>query len=224
MNQTGKISHLILLSRKYLPLFLILFFAVGVAGTMIPVTSELFRRLFPLALLLSMAALMIFTEPSPSPALLGTLAAIAIAGFLIEVIGVKSGIIFGNYSYGSSLGPKLFNTPLIIGINWAMLVFAAHSITGRLEIRPVIRILLAAILMVLYDVLLELITSDLGMWYWENGLIPLQNFIGWFAVSVIFLTAFSYVKPVYRSNIAWLILTCHALFFALLILFFKILR
>lgn len=224
MNSTGSHSHAMLMIRKYLPPFLLLFFAVGIAGTVTPVTSELFKKLFPVALLLSMAALLIFTEPSPSPALYAALGLIGVAGFFIEVIGVKTGNIFGHYTYGNSLGLKLFNTPLMIGINWAMLVFAAHSVTVRIEISPVFRVLLAALLMVLYDVLLELITSDLGMWYWNNGTIPLQNFIGWFLVSVIFLTAFSFVRPVYRSRISWLVLTCHALFFAILIFFFKLLK
>jgi putative membrane protein len=105
-----------------------------------------------------------------------------------------------------------------------MLVFAAHSVTGRLKISSMLRVLLGAILMVMYDILLELITSDLGMWYWKEGVIPLQNFIGWFLVSLIFLTAFSFVRPVYRSTMSWLVLTCHSFFFAALIIVFKFLK
>ena len=42
-------------------------------------------------------------------------------GFFIEVIGVKTGLLFGVYHYGDSLGLKWLNVPLVMGINWILL-------------------------------------------------------------------------------------------------------
>jgi len=38
--------------------------------------------------------------------------------FSIEVLGIKTGKIFGSYFYGKSLGFKIFETPVLIGLNW----------------------------------------------------------------------------------------------------------
>jgi putative membrane protein len=43
------------------------------------------------------------------------------AGYLLEMFGVKTGRIFGEYIYGNNLGYKWNDVPLIIGLNWLML-------------------------------------------------------------------------------------------------------
>ena len=53
-------------------------------------------------------------------------------GFSAELIGVHSGMLFGNYSYGNNLGLKLAEVPLIIGINWGVLAVTSASITETL--------------------------------------------------------------------------------------------
>ena len=50
-------------------------------------------------------------------------------GFLVEVIGVNYGIIFGNYTYGKVLGFKVLNVPLMIGVNWFFLSIACGGIS-----------------------------------------------------------------------------------------------
>ena len=37
---------------------------------------------------------------------------IVLIGFVIEVIGVKTGYVFGSYSYGDSLGFKILEVPV----------------------------------------------------------------------------------------------------------------
>ena len=53
-------------------------------------------------------------------------------GFLVEVIGVNYGIIFGNYTYGSVLGFKVLNVPLMIGVNWFFLSIACGGISDMI--------------------------------------------------------------------------------------------
>ena len=59
---------------------------------------------------------------------------IAIASYLVEVYGVKTGNLFGTYSYGDNLGWKLFDVPLIIGVNWAVLIMVAQQLTTHYKI------------------------------------------------------------------------------------------
>ncbi|MBK7868300.1 MAG: carotenoid biosynthesis protein [Ignavibacteriales bacterium] len=37
--------------------------------------------------------------------------------FTLEAVGVATGVIFGKYTYGPTLGPGLFNVPILLGIN-----------------------------------------------------------------------------------------------------------
>ena len=77
------------------------------------------------------------------------------AGFLIEALGVNTGIIFGHYSYGKGLGLKIFNTPVIIGINWLFLSYTCVSVSNYLVKSPTIRFLMAPALMLALDSALE---------------------------------------------------------------------
>ncbi|MBK7882949.1 MAG: carotenoid biosynthesis protein [Chitinophagaceae bacterium] len=43
-------------------------------------------------------------------------------GIAVEIIGVKTGFLFGNYSYGIVLGPKIQSVPILIGINWFIII------------------------------------------------------------------------------------------------------
>jgi len=43
---------------------------------------------------------------------------IFIVGYLVEVIGVNTGILFGHYGYSLQMGPALLGTPLVMGISW----------------------------------------------------------------------------------------------------------
>jgi putative membrane protein len=40
------------------------------------------------------------------------------------MLGVHTGILFGNYKYGNALGLKLNDVPILIGINWFIVVYA----------------------------------------------------------------------------------------------------
>ncbi|HRZ22364.1 MAG TPA: carotenoid biosynthesis protein, partial [Bacteroidales bacterium] len=111
---------------------LILFFAVGVAGLAIPATHSLFVRLTPLSLLLSLTVLLLF-HPAWSTRLAIYFLIIFTAGLLVEAIGVNTGVIFGEYAYGSVLGLTIWGTPLMIGVNWLMLIYTTWDMTGRIR-------------------------------------------------------------------------------------------
>jgi putative membrane protein len=107
-------------------------------------------------------------------------------GMLAEWLGVNFGLLFGDYTYGQHLGPKLDGVPLLIGVNWALLTFVSASIIGYLTDRPWAQIVLSAILMVLLDYLMEHCAPGFDFWTFEGGMATLENYISWFAVALTF--------------------------------------
>ena len=122
-------QHLITKIRNFnLAPYLAIFYSVGVAGLIIPQTRDLFLFLVPLNLLMNLALLFIY-HGKIDVRFAWKAALIFIAGILVEVAGVNTGLIFGSYSYGPTLGPKIFHTPVMIGVNWLMLVYASLLFT-----------------------------------------------------------------------------------------------
>jgi len=161
-----------------LVVILIIFYLLGFVGLLIPSTRDLFRALTPVTLLLSFTLLYLFHERYNFRfwILSGIIFSI---GLILEIAGVETGILFGEYEYGPTLGPKLFHTPLIIGINWLMIVYCSLSIARRFVDVPYFRAIIAAIIMVVYDFALEPAAVYLDMWRWKDGSVPLQNYIAW---------------------------------------------
>lgn len=163
--------------------WLVIFYSVGVAGMIIPQTRELFKAMVPLNLLLNVMLLLIYHGRLDLRFAWKALV-IYSAGFIVEIAGVNTGLIFGSYSYGPTLGAKLFHTPLIIGVNWLMLVYASLVITSKFIEKRYFRVLVAAVLMVVYDFALEPAAIDLDMWDW-GGPVPMQNYIAWLVISLV---------------------------------------
>jgi putative membrane protein len=101
----------------------------------------------------------------------------------LEVVGVKTGCIFGNYSYGDVLGLQVFNVPLIIGFNWVVIILGAIGIASRIHKSSFQIALLTGTFAVLFDIMLEPVAIKLGYWKWEDGFIPLQNYYAWFGIA-----------------------------------------
>ena len=100
---------------------LILFFNVfGSALLFFKPINEIVLQLTPINLL-GILVLFLWANADYSFKLFKTISLIYIIGILVEVLGVNLNIIFGDYYYGNSLGPKIYGTPLIIGVNWLTL-------------------------------------------------------------------------------------------------------
>lgn len=199
------------------------FYTVGIAGMLIPFYFPLFVKLIPLALLLSSFALAIFHQTFSTKSVM-LFAAIYLAGFFIEVAGVHSGNIFGHYLYGSSLGLKLFDTPLIIGLNWLLLAYISASVFEKVKIHPALKIIGASVLMLGYDVITEQIAPVLDMWHWTDKTIPMQNFVAWFFIALIFQTVIRVFRIKTENRLAPVILICQLLFFLILFISFKLMN
>lgn len=201
-------------ARRVVFIILPLMYLAGLIGLNLPATASLFQVLTPFNLITSLILLLLFhTDWRPT---FGLYCLIAFGlGFLAEVLGVHTGLLFGDYSYGTVLGWKVAEVPLTIGTNWLMLSYLCGSVIDRLRLGTLAKVLLAAGLMTLLDFLIEPVAIQLGFWSWHSASIPLTNYLGWFGVSSVVFAAFYLLPFQKRNDLAPLLLLLQFLFFGL---------
>ncbi len=203
---------------------LIILYTVGIVGVSIPISN--FMLLTPVNLLITFI-LALYADKQKSVILYIALSVCYLFGFFLEMAGVNSGLIFGDYHYGKTLGPKFFGTPLIIGINWAMLVYGASSLANRwlIKANTFVKSIFGASLMVSLDVLIEPVAINYDFWSWSaeplNWLIvaPFSNYAAWWIAAFILNYFFHKFVPGIQNNVIELLLFLQAIFFAWIIFF-----
>jgi putative membrane protein len=110
---------------------------------------------------------------------------IYLIGTGVEVVGVHTGLLFGDYVYGRNLGLKVSGVPLIIGINWVVLTFLTATLSKRLIRNKWLALFCGAFMMVVLDFFIEPIAPIFDYWSWDAGAAPISNFVHWFIVSFV---------------------------------------
>lgn len=201
-----------------LTVILVIFYTVGIIGTHIPNYKDSFFNLSYFNLVLSFIILIIARNDKRS----GFWQFIGFAffiGMFVEWVGVHTGLLFGDYSYGKNLGYKIFDVPLVIGINWAMLTVITSSIICKIPTKSYIKISLGALAMTLFDLLMEPVAIRSDFWIWKDNVIPLYNYVCWFIISIILQTVYFRFNLVEANKVHNLLFICMTLFFVSLILF-----
>ena len=180
--------------------------------------SELFRAATPFNLLLSLF-LLLLNHRDFNRAFLAFAFLAAFTGYAVEVAGVNTGMVFGNYVYEGTLGFQCFGTPLIIGINWLMLVYCAGVCMHRLNASLITKSLLGAAVLVLLDLLIEPAAKKLAFWRFVNGPAPLQNYVAWFVIAFALLVLFHSLQFNKNNRLAPALLIVQFLFFTVLYFF-----
>ncbi len=152
-------------------------------------------------------------EKNFSLKLLRTFLFIAFVGFIIEVIGVQFGIPFGQYLYGDNLGIKFFDVPLVLGLNWLLLVYVSLNLVSIFKLSIFKQSLLVATLMLLIDSVIEPIASKLGFWYWIDGAAGFYNYLSWFIISFLAVLFFLTRHNIVTNKIAALHYFIYLIFF-----------
>ncbi|WP_462252632.1 carotenoid biosynthesis protein [Ferruginibacter sp.] len=182
--------------------------------------------------LLLMFALLIWTQNEKNNFFWLFLLITFTVGITVEIIGVNTKLLFGDYSYGNTLGFKVKNVPLIIGVNWFLIIYccgitintllvkaidkvAVETATPPMRLKAVSVIIDGATLAVFFDWLMEPVAVQLGYWKW-NGAIPFYNYLCWFMVSLVLLTAFHLLKFNKQNKFAVHLLMIQVMFFLLL--------
>ena len=163
------------------------FHIVGLVGFLVPATHPYFMKMVPFHLLL-MFAIIVFTYNGDVKRLSLFVCGVFLCGWLVEVLGVHTGKIFGSYYYGDTLGYKIAAVPLLMGVNWVILIFSIGQMMKSLKIRnSILASLLGALLLIIFDFFMEPVAMKFDYWQWDWHEVPLQNYIAWFIVSVILL-------------------------------------
>lgn len=194
--------------------------------------SELFLKLTPLNLLVC-AALIFWTQEKIN---MGFLLFCVIAfgvGFGTEWVGINTGLLFGDYQYGTVLGPGWQGVPYIIGIQWMVVVYCAGISMAMLHQKllqnqpgetgtalkwwmAISMVADSALIALIFDWILEPVAMALGYWTWNGGEVPWLNYATWWGVTA-FIMVFFHFLPFRKQNLfAVHLLMIQVMFFLLL--------
>jgi putative membrane protein len=195
----------------------IIFHLVGIIGLSIPETKPLFLMLVPYHLLL-MTLILFFTHDQFGVRFLLFFLLIFSIGFAVEWAGVHTGQLFGTYAYGPTLGFGVDSIPLIMGVNWFLLVYSVGVTLQYSGIKHIaLRILSGSLLLVLLDVVIEPAAIKFNYWHWANGVIPVNNYICWFVLGAMLLLVFELFRFKKQSIVGVVLLISQFIFFIALL-------
>lgn len=199
--------------------FIIIYYAIGLIGLSIPLTTKYFIYITPFSILINLFFVLYFNINWNSRFIIFS-SLVLLLSLTAEIIGVNTGVIFGSYTYDNSiLGPKLFNTPLIIGINWVILIYCTVILINKFKFPVMVRILIGGVIMLIFDIILEPVAGKLMMWNWLDGEVLLQNYAAWFIMACAFISIMYLGKMNIKNQVSVHLLLVLFIFFAGLNLF-----
>lgn len=225
--------------EKYLPksrtqiatALAVFFHVIGFVGMFF--NKDFFTAATPFNLLL-MFLLLIYTQQKINVSFVMFFLICFITGIAVEIVGTSTGYLFGEYVYGKTLGLSFKNVPLVIGINWFVIIYCCgitvhrflEKISAKLESMtgappPAMRFFSlisdGAMLAVFFDWILEPAAIKLGYWQWlGDGEIPTYNYLCWFIVSLGLMCVFTFLKFEKKNIFAVNLLMIMMLFFMLI--------
>lgn len=188
---------------------------VGIIGLSLPEYRWLFLLLTPYQLLSTMILILVFHRGWNDAFPIFAAAAFWI-GFGSELIGIHTGYLYGDYVYGASLGPKLWNVPLVIGVNWFVLVYLTGAVFHKSIPNDYYAAFLGAVSMTALDYVMEPVAVALDFWSWKFDIIPGENYLGWMGVSFLIHLIYRKIKFEKENQLAAFLLVALIVFFGIL--------
>lgn len=118
-------------------------------------------------------------------------------GLGVEVLGTRTGVPFGSYSYAPEvLGPTVSGIPAIIPMAWAMMSYPALLVGRRLGRSGLATVLIAGWALASWDLFLDPQMVGEGYWAWASPApempgvpgIPALNYLGWLVAAIVLMT------------------------------------
>ena len=194
---------------------LILFYFFGLIGISFVQYRDLFLPLTPFNLLLTLVVFYKINQDYSNKFLILSFL-IFLIGFSVEAIGVTTGVLFGSYAYGYPFGIKIFETPIMIGVNWLFLALSTYGVVQYFTKKALWLILVPPVLMTSLDFLVEPVAIKLNFWNWENEIIPLQNYLMWFITSIFIHGLIYFFRPKINAKVSFVIIVSQLIFFGVL--------
>lgn len=147
--------------------------------------------------------------------------------YAVEVIGVHTGFPFGDYVYGTRLGPSLYEVPPMIGVLWLLtlsgtMYWSQQWVPQQGRQFDMRRAAITATLMVAMDLIIEPVAIRTGYWQWSGDTIPVQNYIAWWFIAFALAWGWRHTMT-FRTNRAagWLLVVQTLFFIGILLLPWK---
>ena len=118
-------------------------------------------------------------------------------GFVVENVGVLTGVPFGHYHFTHLLGPMLWNVPILLGMAYVGMGYVSWTLARLIVGERLVGLpLAAAFIMVAWDLSMDPTWSSLVHgWVWERGGtyfgVPVSNFLGWYATAFVIYQLFA---------------------------------
>jgi len=136
----------------------------------------------------------------------------ATVGFAAELVGVHSGIPFGDYTYSATLGVRPGGVPIIAGLAWTMLAWPAALVARRLASSTAVRVVIGGWALASWDLFLDPQMVAAGHWRWADpdphlpGVpgVPLTNYAGWLLVSMVISLAIQGILNTSTGDDRWM--------------------
>jgi len=181
--------------------------------------KDFFLIMSPLAILITFI-LLILNYDFKQKGFITALISIITIGFLVEFLGVNYDLFFGSYEYGNSLGYKIGGVPIIMSVNWLVLIFLAGSFTEKIIPNSLLlKVLFGSLLMVFLDIFLEICAPKLDYWKFNEEVVPISNYNSWFIISAICLYIYFKLIKEKEYTLSTNMLAIHFAFFGLLSIF-----
>lgn len=208
----------IYLKEKSVIILLILIFAVGIIGHTFSYTREIMLFLTPFTLFVTSATVFLSFFSRVNKIFYAWFLITFVITFLLEAVGIKTGLVFGNYTYGNVLGPKILDVPILIGTNWSLIILGSTIISAGMTKNKFLLPLIAGSLAVIFDFVLEPVAIELNYWRWIDGSIPIQNYFAWFIIGTFSAVLFLLLKVRISNELPKYYFIMQFLFFAVLLL------
>jgi putative membrane protein len=215
--------------QKTATVIAIVFHVIGLAG-MLLYDAKIFAHLTWINMLL-MFALIFYTQQKITVGFIVFFISCFVGGIAAEIAGTSTGVLFGDYHYTRVLGYSIMQVPLIIGVNWFIVLYCAgismYMLSNNVQkeissasprwLKAIAIICDTALLAVFFDWLMEPVAIKLGFWQWHSdGSVPFYNYISWLVVSALLAIVFYFCPFPKQNKFAVNLLLIQAMFFLLL--------
>lgn len=120
--------------------------------------------------------------------------------YVIEIVGVKTGYPYGEFEYGVSLGPMLFDiVPIALPLFFIPLVLNSYLLSvlllGDKSKRFYYRVPTVISFVILIDLVLDPASVSIGLWEYSNTFyygVPVTNYFGWILSATVATLAIDY--------------------------------
>ena len=173
----------------------------------------LFSILTPLNMMLSFWVLYVTSKKSEK--LKAILLLTYFIGLAVEVIGINTGIPFGTYVYLEGLGPKIMDTPWVMGLNWVVVSWAAVQCASYFSTQSKLyKWAISIVIMLIIDLVMEPVAPDLRMWIFAGSGPGLMNYLGWALTSAVIQILLVREVDNHKNHTALAIILLQIIFFS----------